>query len=340
MTDITQTPPTSGGAFDDLENFLYWGAIHEARIAVGTYGSDDLQTMRRAAMAMGAAAEHLLSSAIVAVDPVLLADPRDVASVVSLSRANKTSRLDPARLRTAPWDRQLRILEEVHVSIRIRPDMTSLMTTRNAAAHAALVTASNLGEAAVALARVVEGLHTALPHRDEARFWGGRFMGTVEELRNVRSSATRQRVSAKIAHAKDSLEKILFGLSEDGRTRMLVALEARLTSATVLDAETVDEECPACGRQGELSLLTEKQDEPRYEADYDRDGSPVAQYAVFGVLGYPTLFQCPVCGLSLEQDELESYPNLSADRDLEEVWEDAAAYFDSYEPDEDWLRGR
>lgn len=339
MTDITRTPATSGSQFDDLENFLYWGARHEARIAVGTYGSDEMQTMRRAAMAMGAAAEHLLSSAVVAIDPVLLADPRDFASAVSLSRANKSGRLDPAKLRTAPWDRQLRILEEVHVSIRIRSDMTSLMTTRNAAAHAALVTTSNLGEAAVALARVVEDLHTALPHRDEGSFWGDRFIDTVKELRDVRSSATRQRVSAKIAHAKDALEKILFGLTEDGRARTLVALEARLTAATVIDAETVEEECPACGRQGELSLLTEKQDEPRYEADYDRDGTPMAEYAVFGVLGYPTLFQCPVCGLSLEQDELELYPNLSADRDLDEVWEDAGDHFD-YEPDEDWLRGR
>ena len=69
------------------------------------------------------------------------------------------------------------------------------------------------------------------------------------------------------------------------------------------------------------------------EVDVDEDGLPDQAWQARSA--YPYMFECPVCGLSLEDDELRQldFPQEIELEPIENPYED-------WEPDEDEFRGR
>jgi hypothetical protein len=323
-----------------LESELYWASCHDARRALGGFASDDSQERRLASIAVGAAAENLLSSVVVFIDPVLLAEPNDVASAVALSRVNISSPLSLRTLRTGTWGRQLSIVQAVYPTVSIRDDIRSLLEIRNAAAHAALTDRDQLAEAVVRLVRVVDAILPLLPHRTPVSYWTDRLSGVVSELRDQRSNETARRVAAKLATARALVEARVAAMlgNEAALELFLATLESVTTPWTVADATEESKTCPACGRIGELSYVKIRDEVAQSETNFDRDGFPENVFYFVGVTGVPTLFQCPVCELQLEGEELAAFAELRDEVHLDSEEVDDPGY--GYEPDEDELRGR
>jgi hypothetical protein len=341
MTDSSSADETeSRRPFEGFENSLYAAASEEARNALGNYAADNREALRSAAISAGAAAEYLLSTTIVFIDPVLLAKPRHFQSLVALSRHNGAAALDPLTLRTADWNDLLSILQNVHANLTLRSEMDSLMSVRNAAIHAALVTPATLEKAVVTLAKVVGALHSVLPHRNEATFWGVHFADTVKELRDTESTASRQRLQSRIDHAVSELSVIVAGLDEQSKERTLAVLEMRPT-LLAQKYDTREHECPACHRKGVIGYVRDRLDDPpTFEVDIDREGNPEAEWAVFLVQGLPLGFECPVCGLTLDAWDLDDFPEMGAVIELDPDVISSAQMWADYEPDEDYGRFR
>lgn len=322
-----------------LELDLYRASQSEASTALARFTSDDQQDRRVASIAVGAAAEYLLACVVVNIDPVLLADPADVSSAVTLSRRNPVAPLSPRKFRSAVWGRQVAIVQEAFQSVNIREDLRFLIELRNAAVHAALTDKKELVDAVSRMVRVVDALLPLVPQHKEADYWGSRLPVAVE-MRDRRSNAVRQRVAAKLAEARarywSRVTELV--LEKPAEAALLVALEARPVAALLDDSAQQPAKCPACSRQGELSYLKVRSEEVQSEVIYDRDLEPEDIYFFRAVTGTPSLFQCPVCDLELRAEELAGFDHLTDEIDLDDEPVDRADYWG--EPDEDYLRFR
>lgn len=322
-----------------LEEDLYRASQSEASTALARFTSYDQQDRRVASIAVGAAAEYLLACVVVSIDPVLLADPADVSSAVTLSRRNATAPLNPRKFRSATWGRQVAIVQEAFQVVNVRDDLRFLIELRNAAVHAALTDKKELEDAVSRMVSVVDTLLPLVPHHAEADYWGPR-ISVAAELRDKRSNAVLQRVAAKLVEARtryrSRVTELVLGTAAEAA--LLVALEASPVPSLLEDAERESATCPACGRVGELSYLKVRSEEVQDEVIYDRDGEPEDFYYFRAVTGTPTLFQCPVCELQLEGEELAGFNHLTDEIDLDDERVDRADYWG--EPDEDYLRFR
>ncbi|WP_295792138.1 hypothetical protein [uncultured Microbacterium sp.] len=318
---------------------LYRASRHEAGTALARFTSDEQQDRRVASIAAGAAAEYLLACVVVNIDPVLLADPTDIPSAVTLSRRNPTQALNPRKFRSATWGRQVAIVQEVHQALNIREDIRFLLELRNAAVHVALTDKKELTDAVSRMVRVVDTLLPLVPQHKESDYWGARLPVAVE-MRDKRSTAVRQRVAAKLAEARARYRSRVTALvlGEAAEAALLLALEASPVAAIVDDSAQEPATCPACSRQGELSYLKVRSDEVQSEVVYDRDLTPEDIVYFHTVIGTPVLFQCPVCELELDGEELNGFDHLTDEIDLDDEPTDRADYWG--EPDEDYLRER
>lgn len=322
-----------------LELDLFRASSSEAGTALSRYTSDEQQDRRVASIAAGAAAEYLVACVVVNIDPVLFADPADIASAVTLSRRNGAQSLNPRKFRSATWGRQVSIIESAHPGVSIRADLQSLIELRNAAVHAALTDGKELGDAVSRMVRVADTLLPLVPQHTEANYWGPRLEVAVE-MRDMRSTAVLQRVAAKLAEARARFRTRVteLALEPAAEAALILALEASPVPLLIEDSAEDRAECPSCSRQGHLSYRKVRSDDIQTEIEYDRDGAPEVMLYWQPVLGTPTLFQCPVCELQLEDEELQGFDHLTDEIDLDDEPADQADYWG--EPDEDYFRDR
>jgi hypothetical protein len=322
-----------------LELDLYRASKSEAGTALARYTSEEQQDRRVASIAAGAAAEYLVACVVVNIDPVLFADPADIASAVTLSRRNGAQSLNPRKFRSATWGRQVSIIEAAHQGVAIRADLQFLIELRNAAVHAALTDGKELDDAVSRMVRVVDTLLPLVPRHTEADYWGTRLAVAVE-MRDKRSTAVRQRVAAKLAEARARFRARVteLVLEPAAEAALILALEASPVRWQVDDSHQDSAECPACAHQGELSYTKVRSDDIQSEVIYDRDETPEDIVYWRPVMGTPYMFQCPVCELELEGEELRGFDHLTDEIDLDDEPVSHADYWG--EPDEDYLRGR
>lgn len=184
------------------------------------------------------------------------------------------------------------------------------MNTRNAAAHMAKESSTDLAESVVKMVTVVSALH-AFFDEPEAQFWGEPLLKLVTAMKLDYENAIKIRVQGKIAHALTELEIILAGTDATNREETLLVLERREVAwMSGDDSEDEPRECPACHRRGTLTIIRERQ-----MSDYvivtDDDEDMSGSYALVSVTGIPSMFQFPVCNLRLEGNELDQFPELS-----------------------------
>lgn len=303
----------------------------EARRALERYSEDDWSAQREAVTAAGAASEFMHAAVIAVVDPVLLADPRDLNSLIMLSRHNREWRLDPTKLRTAPMTRRIETVARLYPSTGIAHDATVISQMRNAAVHAAI--ADDVAEEAMLrLVRVVDVLEPLIPHWD-LQFWPGGYGETLNQLRNEASSETQRLAQARIALARERFAELTFDLQDEALETMLRARE-RATSWSNADLER-DLDCPACDRLGRMNYSVHTTYLPI------NGGLDVSAEE-----GVPSHFSCPVCGLDLPQELIQEFPELAGLIEIEQSapdWGGTADELeegDEQEPDEDVVRGR
>ena len=137
-------------------------------------------------------------------------------------------------------------------------------------------------------------------------------------------SEIRRVVAAKQAVPRKRLGNLVRGLDAAGSAMVIASLSGRTTSSA--DHEE-PQQCPVCEQQGWLICGIEQD-----FASIPGEGEAIDNWV--RRTAHPFAFECPVCELTLQSDELLEM-NFPTEIELEP--EDP---YETYEPDEDLFRGR
>ncbi|MDG4818275.1 hypothetical protein O7628_22590 [Micromonospora sp. WMMD956] len=310
-----------------LKQVLALSARHHARQAIELFATDDQDGLTQAAVSAGCAVELLAKAFLASVEPGLLAEKGDRDTILILSGNANLASARIAEMKTVGALEALKIAKHLHpsLSFNLQSDQV-VLRVRNSAAHMGMVLPDELRAAVAVMCRLVEGLLAALLlERD--KYWGDHAIGVVDEILDVAKSEVRRIVAAKIAVAERRFAGLVSGLDAAGRAVVLSALSRRDPYTTADHNEPY--QCPACKQQGWLVCHV---DEGQPEIGYDDDGT---QYSFAPRTAYPFFFECPVCELELEEEELAEL-----DYPMEIELDPNSDPYSNYEPDEDWVRGR
>lgn len=293
--------------FDSLPRQLWLSSQQAARRAVLHHTDPDAFERVLAAVNMGVAAETLLMACLATLEVSLLGN--DPASKIALTRSgNATGVLDPTRLRTIEWDEARRLMLERDGRLGgLQTLLKNVMSTRNAAAHAALTDSDNLVKSVVDLVNIVSLLHDHLDF-SEGDYWGSQIAPMVTELKDKLTTAIRQAKVAKIINAQKDFQRVkerFPGALLDSYVQ--TALERPLPSfANEWDGDyekNEEHECPACGNTGNVFFVGSDDGEVAEQYDDLRDEPYLEVYV--GFLAYA--FECPACNLSLDGNEIDDF---------------------------------
>lgn len=287
-----------------LKQLLAFSARWHSRTAVRQFVSSDRDEMLQAAISVGTASELLLKVLVHHTSPALLADRGDRDSLLLLAGAQNAP-VDPLHFRSISALEVHRLAKHLHPNLPIEVRQPEALTSRNAAAHLGIVEPSQLRRAVVQHARLVEGVLPVL-NLDSAQFWGASLVPSVAALVDEARTETARIVASKLASAKAALRAKIHALPDAAQAAYLAALSG--TQRTYTDHEEA-QQCPACDQQGWLLCTLER-------GPIERDLS------VFGSAwrartAYPFGFECNVCGLELEDEELYEISSFPVEIELE-----------------------
>jgi len=306
------TPPTENTIgtlkISALQKHLISSSRASAQFALRNYADTNELTRLQSAIAAGSAVEYLLRSVVVAADPVLLARRDSLDSMIALSKAVSAAPFDPKLLRTIDASEALKVVGKLHPTMKTQNDALDVFALRNTAAHMAMELGTELEKGVVQVVRVIDELLSFLSE-DENAYWGSNLWSLVGEMKKKASDALLHRVRSKVAAAEMRFKTVTALFNDTNRESMLLILERRgVPFALDEDGLDLSRVCPACGRKGHLSLVKEF-DPDSVEVWSDID-DPSNSTITVSVMGVPNLFQCPVCALLLEGDELGLYAGL------------------------------
>ncbi len=326
--------PFEGGHADyaSLPGLLERTAQGFAREALATLGASDHDHLVRGAVAAGTALELLAKGFLSAINPAMLVERSEKDSLLFL--VNQGHRVDadssPTDVRTLSASDALLLTKKVipggAFSWNPQADR-KVLQVRNAALHLGLAEPGELRDACVIMTRLVSELLTQTS-ADSSKFWGD-VDGLAQTLLDEAATERQRNVEVKKAASKAFYLRLTKGLDAATRSAVVTSLLDRAEPEGDLDTWIAEQECPVCENSGWLTcdivrgeLQHEQVDWHDYETWVDR-------------AALPFLFQCGVCGLELEDDELleAAFPReieLEPDTDPAEAWE----------PDEDLWRDR
>lgn len=293
--------------FDALPKRLWDASAASARYAVSHYADADDQVLIRAALSLGHAAEQLIMACVATIDTALLADGKVPQSRFALSKGNAAGVLGIHTLRTTTWGEGYTVLRQMDPKLGEPSDIKFVMETRNAAAHIAMVDSADLAEAVVKLAHSVGLLHGLLPGFVEDDYWGPTHLPVVTGLRDARADRVKLELDAKLLAATEYFATLFPTMSQTDRETVLVTMEARNPTRSVSgrDGNVWERHpCPACSRSGYLHYALEHQVDHEEIPEYSSDGHVDGVYVEVSVEWIPLAFECPVCNLDLDEDEV------------------------------------
>lgn len=195
-----------------------------------------------------------------------------------------------------------------------------VLAARNGVAHAGHHESSEAHRVVATGIRIMDVVLAEIGAEPEG-YWGD-YLALHGQLVADRINDLWLKVEAKMARAREVFRQRTDGLPE----REHIALIARLSAINLEDtfdgSKTAG--CPACSRSGWLHGFIHVEWE-----DEDPEGPPVGH-----VTFYADGYDCAVCGLRLEGDELE-LAELQSQIDLPDE-----NPYEAYEPDEDLWSGR
>ncbi|CRK57043.1 hypothetical protein [Alloactinosynnema sp. L-07] len=298
-----------------LQSSRRWTAIGLAAFPPGGHSHDF------AVHHIGIALEHLLKSYLASLHPALVVDPKDFDSMLhATGHGNRAKRpVTPTKTigLAAAFQGVKRLLpKQITVS---EPQFEPVLAARNGIAHAATHDRDEVRDVLTTFVRVVDPVLAELG-QDPGQYWGD-FLALHDQLVDDHASELKVAFAAKVARAKDAYTRRIQGLVSQKRIQIVAALSAANPYSSDHDHPVG---CPACEGRGWLHGIT--------DVDWggiDEDGAPSPM-----VVFYADAYDCALCGLHLENDELDL-----AGLDTEIELPDEEPYAD-YEPDEDLWRGR
>jgi hypothetical protein len=275
-----------------LKWILGQSARWHARQAIELFMSDDLNELLQAAVSTGTAVEMLAKAYLVTISSSLIADKGDRDTLLILAGHSSKATIEPQHIKTIGALELLRMTKHLHKDLPWIQQDPAILRVRNAATHMALVERKELQTAILQMCRIIESLLVPLD-LDRQDFWGRYAIPVVDTLLDEAKTRRVQAVEAKKSAAAARLARMMGGLDEPSRQAVLAALSGRPTS--FMDHEE-PQTCPVCGRQGWLICAVEK-------------GSPEPDD--FGLwvdrTAYPYFFECPVCQLYIDSEELPEF---------------------------------
>ncbi|QKW14260.1 hypothetical protein [Verrucosispora sp. NA02020] len=310
-----------------MKQVLALSARNHARQAIELFANEDQEGLSQAAISAGCAVELLAKAYIASVEHGLLAEKGDRDTVLILSGNANLASARIAEMKTIGALESLKMAKYLHPALPfiVQSDQV-VLRVRNAAVHMAMVLPDELRASVAVMCRLVDGLLAALS-LDRDDYWGDHAVGVVDEILDMAKSEVRRIVAAKIAAAERRFSILISGLDSAGKTVVLAALSGR-TPYTIAD-HNEPQECPACKQQGWLVCHV---DEGQPEVEYDDNGT---RHEFAPRAAYPSTFECPVCDLDLQEEELAEF-----DYPMEIELEANSDPYSDYEPGEDWFRGR
>ena len=299
--------------------------------------------------AIGQAGEMLVKSTLAGINPVLIAEKQastrtlwELAGVAGRPPQGKVGTIGAA-------DAVKRLNECKPRAAAVLSTPKLLFEVRNDAQHLALSpTENDLDAALTELVTLVDGvfkIREALGQpADPNVFWSSKHLGIVEARRKAGYESLLERYGEAISEARSIYAKLIAGLSDNDRIRVVGELQSR--PPVVVEDQTIRKHnCPACGNYLWVVYDVER------EVDIDDSDAPDSFAYIVTVSATVSYVECPVCNLYLEQDELvltdvEFNLDLGTDvatADEEQGWRDArdaeafeeAQYADLGPPDEE-----
>ena len=307
-----------------IRQLLALSARWHSRVAVQQFVSTDRDELLQAAISVGTASELILKALVSSTSPALLADRGDRDSLLLLANASLES-TNALAFRSIAAAEVHRLAKHLHRALPIDLNDLAPLAARNAAAHLAIVDSGQLRRAVVQHCRIVQATLPLL-ELDDGPYWGASMRATVINLLDEAKSEVARVVAAKLAAATTALNTRVRALPEEARAAYLAALSGRMLSST--DHEE-PQTCPACEQNGWLLCGVE-----RGPVEYDSENG----MAWASRTAYPFAFECPVCGLELENEELPEIPDFPDHVELDPDEDPIEAR--DWEPDEDLWRGR
>lgn len=306
----------------DLAEHLHFCSRSAAREVFASYSSDLLGTQRRVAIEIGASLEYLSRAVLATWNPSLLAPGNHPQSALALGNVAGDD-FDHTSLRTINASGVHKLLFTHSPALASHSqEFEFVMAVRNSAAHMGFTDEASRSKALGYLVRLVGEL-LPLMQRTKEDFWGEQFNGLAEAIEQKYVDELGIRVASLLATAERRFQTLRSSLSDDTREATLALLESRPPRGFLVDStQDLRVECPACARSGLLTLVAER-DIGAAEVSFDVHDEPVV---VAPVRGTPMLFQCPVCELVLEGDELSRVPGLGDIRALKSVYVDIRDY--------------
>ncbi len=280
------------------------------------------------ATALGLAVEAALKFSLAKVNLVRLADTTRGrgASGVLLALSARES-IPVSELRTVNGMAAYEIFSAVHSGhkrLPLRKDVEQVLNVRNAAIHMGLVDPAELRASARSAVLVIERILFELEDHDEEaeEFWNEDLVELVYELADQKSSEIAVSLAAKRAAAFNRLAQLRQTAGE-GWEIVRGAIVA--THPQWDGVQFKGHPCPVCNAEGVLTREVTRSNLDFTGASYPNEQPSGYRYA------YPESFECFVCGLALDQEEID------VERAFEEVLEEEVEPSDEfYRALEDW----
>ncbi len=284
------------------------GEAH-AHFAVRQWASGDRFAALQAAISAGCAVELLTKAHLASIEPTLIAQRSDPATILHLSGLGTRVESGPTEITTLGALEALKVAKMLSPEIAFTQSDNVVFRARNAAAHMAILDQHELGRAIASMVRIVDSLIAVSPWPDRAEFWTEDLLPAVDAAAQTARSESHARLAAKLASARAHVTRLLDGLDSATEAVLRRSLAARSPWTSVEYEMRAD--CPACGESGWLICGLEDV----FSDEVFDDGSVISQ--VTGKTAWPLFFNCNVCGLDLEQDEVREVDEFPYSIDLE-----------------------
>lgn len=270
-----------------------------SREALRYFTSDDNDELLHAATSIGMASELLLKLFIGRTSTALLADKGHADSLLLLAGHPVASDMPLSSFRSITAGQALTLAKKMGVTIPGPPGDFAPFVVRNSAAHLATVDSDEITEAVELHATLTQAIFVHL-NIDPKSFWGEGSWAAVEQLIEDKHNKDQARYTAKISAAKQRFD----ALSQTLGSTILEAFRATRTPRVSIGFsigtdEAVDFDCPACGSVGQIIYNIQDEGSVHYEPG---GGAWMDQMAD------PVYFECPICELELEQNDVYRIP--------------------------------
>ena len=296
-------------------------AVEAARQAMAEYADGKLQ---RFAMEATLALEKGAKAALAKINPVLIADPRNVESQLYLAGVPVGGTKGARRIRTISCKEALERVKHLVPTLRVE-DADQLISVRDGATHFLVSEREAVESLVIPFLACFQLLQERLELADDDVF--GSYGDLVKSAREKHSKEVDRKVAAKIARAKHAFEERYGHIDEKARELVLTTIAGNIALAKY---DELAAPCPACNSTG---VLSGQHEFLGWEAD-DVDDEGHATGAYPNVVLFANAFKCRICGLQLNgSDELVAV-GLESEVEVEDV--DPWDFHDEDDGSDDW----